>query len=314
MFDLKTLYRPNLALDTVHDGRHQLENKPFARESIPYVVMLPDHGIAFFTYTWVDKDSNAGAALAVFGPGVGPTPIQQGLADRPVPADMNFDNWQIEGFSMKQDLAFNKAEISWKNDNVELAFTYEAFHPPYAYGANKDGCQKYVATDRIEQSGTAVGFIRIGDRTINFETTAHRDHSWGTRDWQVMQHYQWFQGQCGANLSVHFWRMLGLGKTQIRGYVYKDNLMAEVTDVEMEVNYDDQLLQQDFQAVITDEAGRKTVIEGSFYGVHPLIPHPELVLNEGAARVTYDGLPGPGWMEVAWPARYLEHVRANGPY
>ena len=84
MFDNAVLAEPAMAIDPVHDGRHALPDKAHARESIPYIVVLPEHGIAFFTYTWVNGNSEAGAALAVFGPGVGGPHIQQRLADRQI--------------------------------------------------------------------------------------------------------------------------------------------------------------------------------------------------------------------------------------
>ena len=66
MFQSNQLANLNLSIDAIHDGRHDLGTKPLARESIPYIVVLPDEGIAFFTYTWVTKDSVAGAAMAIF--------------------------------------------------------------------------------------------------------------------------------------------------------------------------------------------------------------------------------------------------------
>ncbi len=109
MFDNKVLAEPAMAVDPVHDARHILPDVAMGRESIPYIVVLPEEQIAFFTYTWVSKDSVAGAALAVFGPGVGGPPIQQRLADRPVPKDMGFDAWAIDGFRMVQHLKFDRA-------------------------------------------------------------------------------------------------------------------------------------------------------------------------------------------------------------
>jgi hypothetical protein len=42
-------------------GRHALANHPLKRESIPYCVVMPKEKIALFTYTWVNKESVAGA-------------------------------------------------------------------------------------------------------------------------------------------------------------------------------------------------------------------------------------------------------------
>lgn len=314
MFDNAVLSEKAMILDPIHDGRHKLPAVALGRESIPYIVVLPEHQIAFFTYTWVTADSMAGAALAVFGPGVGAAPIQQKLADRPVPADMGFDNWQIEGFSMKQDLKFDCAHVRWETPEAMVEFDFEAFHPPYSYGADPRGCPSYCATDRIEQAGRVKGVLRLGDRVIAFDATGHRDHSWGTRDWIPFQQYEWFVGQVGTDTSVHFWRFNALGKEHVRGYVFKDGLMSRVDRVSVDVTYDDQFWQTGYVADIVDADGRNTRVETEVFGCYTLVPHPDLSLNESGGRATIDGRRGVGWMECAWPTSYLAHIRANGPY
>lgn len=312
--DTALLARPGLAVDPVHDGRHTLRDVPIARESSPYLFNLPDLGIAGFTYFWVNGRSEAGAVLALFGPGVGDQPITQKLADRPIPREMNFTNWEIEGFTLRQDLAFRHAEVSWRSAEASLDLAFDGFHPPYAYGAHEAGCPSFAASDRIEQSGHLKGRLTLGARTFEIDALGHRDHSWGTRDWGAFQHYHWFQGQTADGVSVHFWRFQALGRTHLRGYVFKDRLLAEVTDVDLDVTYNVDLWQQRMTAAVTDEAGRTTEIIADFYAHYTLVPDAALTLREGAARATYDGKPGTGWLEVAWPPGYLAHVAANGPY
>ncbi len=314
MFDNAVLAEPDLATDIANDGRHALPNTALGRESIPYIVILPEEQIAFFTYTWVSAAGAAGAALAVFGPGVGGPPIQQRLADRPVPADMNFDNWIIDGFSMQQDLQMDKAHVRWETPEAMVDFEFEACHPAYAYGSDPRGCPGYCATDRIEQAGRATGTLRIGAREINFNATGHRDHSWGTRDWIPFQQYEWFVGQVGTEISVHFWHFHALGKEHTRGYVFKDGLMSRVATVAVDVTYDDHFWQSGYTADIVDAAGRATRVETAVFGTYCLVPHPELSLNESAGHAKIDGKAGVGWMECAWPTKYLEHIRANAHY
>lgn len=314
MFNNLVLAEPDMVIDPANDGRHKLPNVAHGRESIPYIVVLPDEQIAFFTYTWVSADSVAGAAFAVFGPGVGGDPIQQRLADRPVPTDMDFDQWVIDGFSMKQDLQMDKAHVRWETPEAMVEFDFEAFHPAYAYGSDPRGCPSYCATDRIEQAGSVKGTLRLGDRVIEFDATGHRDHSWGTRDWIPFQQYEWFVGQVGTETSVHFWRFNALGKEQVRGYVFKDGIMSRVATVKVDVDYDDQYWQTGYVADIVDEAGRKTRVETEVFGTYTLVPDPALSLNESGGRSKIDGKAGVGWMECAWPTSYLEHIRANGPY
>lgn len=311
MFDNAKLSRPGLAVDPVHDGRHKLNPaRPLDRESIPILVNLPDQGIGMFTYTWVNCQGLGGAVLAIFGPGIGETPIQIGLPDRPVPDDMDFSDWTIEGFTMKQDLKFGHAEVSWKSDGVALDLTFDGYHPPYAYSANADGCPAYCADDRIEQSGRVKGTLTLGERVIVFDATGHRDHSWGTRDWVAFQNYRWFQGQVGTDCSVHFWHLHALGSTKLYGYVFKDGLMAEVTDIDYTWQHDADFNQRSLDAVLRDDAGRTTTVTVEFSAHFPLIPHPDLVLMEGTGPAQIDGRQGAGWMEVAWPTAYRDHIRS----
>lgn len=307
-------FRPNMVIDAIHDGRHRLADRPLMRESIPYCVVIPEAQIALFTYTWVNRDSMAGAAFGLWGPGVGDTPIEAYLPDRPVPAEMNFDDWRIEGFSMRQDLRFETAQVAWETPEAAVDFRFEAFHPPYAYSSHAGGCPPYAADDRIEQSGRITGTLRIGDRTIPIRTNGHRDHSWGTRDWHALHYYRWLQSQAGTDISVHFWEFYALGERQVRGYVCKASLMAEITDLAVDWQGDARLNHRAFQCRITDEAGRNTVVEAEVFGIYPLRPDPAFTLNEGAARIVIDGVPGSGWMEMGWPQAYLDHIAAGPGY
>jgi hypothetical protein len=306
--DSSVLARSSLAVDPRHDNRHPLGDSPVARESSPYMINLPEMGIAGFIYFWVNGQSEAGAILSLFGPGVGDKPITQLLPNRPVPREMDFADFRIDGFHLQQDLQFNRAQVSWVSDEATLDFTFEAFHPPYAYGSNTEGCPAYTAADRIEQSGYMKGRFTIRGRTFEVDDLCHRDHSWGTRDWGFFQHYNWFEGQTRDGVAVHFWRFLALGRLHLRGYVYKQGLLAEITDLKLDVSFRDDLWQDRAIATLTDEAGRTTEVVIDFYAHYTLVPDPIITLREGAARATFDGKPGIGWMEVAWSPAYLDYV------
>ena len=315
MFDTVKLTRPDLTIAALNDGRHKLDPaNPQDRESIPLVVHLPEEGIAFFTYTWVNSASEAGAAIALFGPGIGPEQIMFGMADRKIPEDMNFSEWKIDGYAMEHDLAFKHAHCHFKNERVEIEFTFEGAHPPYAYGANAGGCPPYCANNCIEQSGRVKGSLVIDGRRIDFDTTGHRDHSWGTRDWKAMQNYRWFEGQAGPETALHFWHLNALGETRLLGYVVKDGLMAEITALDFEVTYDANYFQDRITATVTDEAGRTTHMTTDFKMKGVLVPSPDIVLNEAGGTMMLDGKPGVGWLEHAWPTDYLAHIRSVPAY
>lgn len=315
MFETVKLTRPDLTVDARHDGRHRLDPaNPVDRESVPLLVNLPDEGIAFFTYTWVNSAGEAGAAVCLFGPGVGPEQLAFRIPDRKVPDTMDFPDWRIENFEMAHDLRFGAARFRFANDTVQLDFAFEGSHPPYAYGAHALGCPPYCATNRIEQSGHVKGELVLRGRRIRFDTTGHRDHSWGIRDWKAMQSYRWFEGQTGPDTSVHFWHLNALGGTRLLGYVLKNGLMAEITGAELDLQFDEHFRQRRLQASIVDEAGRTTELTTDFTAHGVLIPAAEITLNEAAGRMVLDGRTGVGWLEHAWPTDYLAHIRSIPRY
>ncbi|VWX50066.1 hypothetical protein [Novosphingobium sp. 9U] len=314
MFDNTELADPAMAIDLVHDGRHRLSDRPLAREASAYIVVLPEHQLAFFTYTYVSGQGVAGAKIAIFGPGVEGGTLYEKMEDRAVAESDNFDAWHIGAFSMEQDLAFDRARIRWDTETISLDYTFEATHPPYSYAGDPKGCPSFCADDRIEQSGRVRGHLRFQDKTIELDCTGHRDHSWGTRDWMAMQHYEWFLAQVGEDVSIHFWQLQALGRVELRGYVYKDGLMACIEDMDLNVDFDEQWFHWSYQATITDTEGRETKLDGKVFGHTLLDSHPELKLHEGPGECAVDGRPGVGWLECAWPTAYLNHIRANGPY
>ena len=309
-----TLARPDLAVPAVHDGRHKIDDRPFVRESVPYMVILPDAGITFFTQCWVDHGGDAGAMLAIFGPAIGPEPLNLRLANRQVPSDMNFSDWRIDSFRMEQDLKFRHARVRWESEEASLDLSFEAIHPPYQYSTNARGCPPYAATDRIEQSGWVNGRLVVRGKEYRFDTTGHRDHSWGRRDWRAMQHYKWFMGQARPDVAVHFWQLNALGNTELRGYVAKDGLMAEVTAVKVEWHHDKAFRPSSYSALVHDEAGRETSITAEVFAHFPLVFDPAVVLNESGGRGTIDGEQGVAWLEMCWSAEYVDHILSSGLY
>ena len=310
MFNNIKLARQNLYIDPVNDNRHELPRVDTARESIPYTFHIPELGIAGLTYTWVNGNNEAGAAMALSGPGIGKEPVQDVLADRRLPDDMDYTNWEIDGFSMCQDLKFKTAQVRWESAAALLEFDFDAIHPPYAYSINAMGCPPYAAHDRIEQAGHCRGRIVLPGRDeITFNTMAHRDHSWGTRDWRFFQHYNWFHGQTpDGRIAIHYWRCLALGREILRGYLFMDDIMAEIVDVDSDMRYDDALYQQQLTSTIRDEIGRSVEIGAEFYAHYTLRPSPLWHLREGAASATIAGQKGMAWVECGWPPAYLENI------
>lgn len=301
--------RPIPVLDPIHDGRHQLRDLPLERESIPYVISLPEHGIATFVYTWVTKDNVAGCAFLAYGPGIGPQPIMEMVGGVDVGTQKNFDDWQVGPLHLQQDLKLSRAKLTARGKRVELDASFEAAHPAYAYGFHRDGCPDWAATNRLEQAGRIQGTLKIDGKAYAIDTTCARDHSWGTRNWDTPQHWKWLHAQAGPDTCVHFWKIEARGRTELRGYVFRDGVMAEMDAVDVDWQNDAQYRHTHIDATLRDSAGRSTRVRGEYFAHFPMPPVPTCTLMEGAMRCEIDGKPGVGWTEVMWPTAYLEFLR-----
>jgi hypothetical protein len=299
-------------LDPVHDGRHALRDLPLERESMPYIISLPEHDIATTIYTWVTKDNVAGAMFAACGPGVGETPIME-LADGiDVGPDANFDDWRVGPVHVEHRMDLRTARIRATSDRIQLDARFEALHPAYAYSADHRGCPPWAATDRLEQSGRVTGTLTVDGKPYEFETTGARDHSWGTRNWTAPQHWKWVHAQT-AESALHFWQINVAGRDELRGYLVRDGLQAEVETVDLDFELDARCHQRTITARLRDAQGRTMHLSGDYFGHFELPPIPECTLVEGGMRATIDGVPGSGWSEFMWPTDYLTQLRAAGP-
>src|SRR3546814_19848871 len=116
----------------------------------------------------------------------------------------------------------------------------------------------------------------------------HRDHSWGTRDWGALHFYRWLQSQAGEDMSVHFWEFYALGERQLRGYVCKAGLMAEITTPALRWQGDAQFNHPAFQADLVDEAGRHTPVDAQVFVVYPPAPAHAFSLHAGEPETPKD--------------------------
>src|SRR5262245_39436372 len=118
--------------DPANDGRHKLRVLPLERESMPYIISLPEHGIATSIYTWVTNDNVAGWLFAVCGPAVGDEPIMEAVDGIDVGPEADFDNWQVGPVHVEHRMDLRTAHISGTTRRIQLEATFQATHSAYA--------------------------------------------------------------------------------------------------------------------------------------------------------------------------------------
>lgn len=294
---------------SLHD-RHKLKEEELQRESIAYLFSLPDDGVAGYVYTWVNGFGRAGSAVFVYGPTVGEQPIELLVNGIQMADDVGFDDWQVGDVHIAHG-DDESVVATVRNEKIDIDYTFVPSHPAYLYSNHPDGAPQFLADDRIEQSGHIKGVLKFDGKEIPFDTMGHRDHSWGTRHWGIYEHYKWFEFQAGPDLAVHFMDMHALGNRDVYGYVWRDGKMAEVTDVEVDFRYDEDFWHTDADMKVHDELGRTTSVKGEVFARYVMTPHEKAIGHEGSSRVTIEGVPGAGHMEMQWHRPYLEYVRSQ---
>lgn len=303
---------PIAALDPAFETRHVLDTaRGRMRESLVWVVPQPGLGLASFVYTWVDAYGNAAAAGVAFGPSLR-EPIFEKFEDDVAP-DMGFDRWKVGGMSLVMAAGtegLQRQHVVFNGTNFAVDYEFEAFHKPYGYGPNDSGCPRFWADDRTEQGGRVRGSIRAGHRNFDVDTFAHRDHSWGTRDWGAIQHMKWINALADPSISVHVMEIQAFGKTTLHGYVHKDGETSSVIAMDADFTLDDQLFHTAMSAVLQDDAGRTTAIRMHGGGGHLVWPMTRrLTIQDTAMHADIDGRDGVAYVDMSWPPEYLDHHR-----
>jgi hypothetical protein len=193
-----------------------------------------------------------------------------------------------------------------------MSFTFEGAHPAYSYASHRDGTLPWFADNRYEQSGHIAGTLRLGDREIPFDTTGHRDQSWGIRDWDMCQHYKWLEANAGPKASVHFTQDFVLGTSNLRGYVFRDEIIAEIVDVDIMVAIGDDLVHDTFIATIADDTGRSTTVTGKTYAHTEFPASARSTIIVCADTVEIEGSPGVGQIDLLWARDYADLLREQG--
>jgi len=303
----------DLAIAPAEDeDRHDLSAFPGTREAVVYMLPIPEYRCAGIIYTWVSAEGKAGASCTFFGEGVGGT-VDERCDQIDVPADMNFFDWDVGGLQLRIERLFETATVSYRGERIEMEFHFEAMHPVFPFSAHRKGCPPYYASDRTEQHGMAKGFFKVDGKEFKLDHFCQRDRSWGPRIWGLNQHYKWFHATT-EHVAAHFFEMQSFGRVHQLGYVFKDNHMAEITNLKHDFIFDEDMHHRSIYVVATDSSGRTTSINCERIAKFTYPVDPMIQLNESPIAVEIEGRKGSGWCEFCWNANYLEFAKQHVEY
>lgn len=296
------------ALDPACDARHRLDPaRPHARESLVWVLAIPEEQLGGFAYTWVDAHGKAGAAGVAFGPRLD-EPIFEMHDGIDVGLEMPFTDWTVGPVRVAHTEPLRTAEVSYTGDRLAIDLAFEGFHVPYTYASHADGFPSFFADDRYEQGGRARGTMRVDGDEIAVDAYCHRDHSWGARDWGAVTHYKWWNF-LAQDASINVMDLQAYGHQTIRGHVHKEGVTAEIREASFSYEFDDRFVHHDLRLELLDSEGRTTIATGGSDRsqhadiVYPINPRLTLVDIIGTAEI--DGAPGVTYSELSWAPEYI---------
>ena len=143
---------------------------------------------------------------------------------------------------------------------------------------------------------------------------AHRDHSWGTRDWTAFHHYKWVCLQTEAGLAVNFTHALALDRQFEWGYVTLDGVQAPIRSIKADVERDARFYAYTSAGLLLkDELGRE--VEVQCLARKSLVSYPAggLILYDAVASCVSGGSDGVVYFQEGWVPEFIERRRASMP-
>lgn len=299
-------------VDSTYEDRHILfgaDAPDNVRESLAYLLPLPEHGLGVIVYTWVhaagaDGKGRAGAMAVVYGPGV-PTTVTEAADGIGVPDELGFDNWEVGPIHLRMQ-GTTASQVTFAGERIAIDYRFEGINPSFAFLPHPGGCPSWLADDRTEQGGRVVGTLTVDGREYSYDTFGHRDHSWGVRDWGGPTHWKWWNVMAPGT-SIHFMELQAFGRTSVHGYVHRDGVTALITGHDADYDFDESMMHTDVRVTFTDDAGRSTAVR-TWHGADLHWPvSPFLTLHEASMHAEVDGTPAVAYIEMAWPPAYLDH-------
>lgn len=278
---------------------------PHARESLLWTAPLPEEGLLVFLYMWRDSSDKWGRFVFVGGDDPHEAEFLS-YEEEVVMQGEDLHDCDVGGLRLRQPEPLRVAELEFAGDGFEAQLRFEGIHEPFSWHENEGGCPEWVAIDRFEQSCLTSGRLKLGDREISFEGAGHRDHSWGARNWDMLQHWKWMNATAGEDTSLHVMLMEAKGEQIVQGYLNRDGLVSPVVQGSWaKADLDDRMIHRAITGHFVDEAGRTMDLEGTYAGGWQM-PIRHLLLNEIGMRGTIDGQAATVHIELGWPAAYVE--------
>jgi hypothetical protein len=292
------------------DLRHHPEPGARMRDSLFWNLIVPEQSLAMQVYVFVNHRGRSGYNVCVWGGDREPI-VEQHLGQ--VGPEADFDDWDDAGLRLRQPKVRRRAQLEYESDRIALRYDFEALHDAFSYRQNPGGLPEWFAQNRFEQAGHVTGELTVDGETITFDRIAHRDHSWGPRNWGYPHHWKWLLAHTPSGKAFKGFVWIAEGEWGFNGYVLRDGRPVAIDRFTRQAaKYDDRMDHTRLDAEVVDVEGETTTLVLESFGMVRM-PHgdeAQTIIMEAGCRAEIDGEPGGGQFETHWPVQYLEHLAA----
>jgi hypothetical protein len=203
-------------------------------------------------------------------------------------------------------LSYNVEGIDWRLGYRSKRCNFDILFRPVNkfYSYNKDenqgnrGNSRMLFSQHIEQAGIFAGEIELNSDKIDFgPSPGHRDHSWGIRNWSLIDSYWLFSGTFGKDHAFNLWKGSSQGKPFHNGYYFKSERNLEILSSEIKGQYiGNKREPKGSEITFKDEEGEKHNVKCQVICSVP-IPLTRCIVYETIARMELDNEMGFGLLE-----------------
>jgi hypothetical protein len=186
------------------------------------------------------------------------------LRDRQEPGDLRFHEASV-------DLVFRGWSPCHDFKDIDLRAFAERF---VAKGSRLKDLRTIskVASEHYEQVGTWNGTVKIEGRTIAFEGSGHRDHSWGDRDWKAPSKWTWLTSQFDGTLGFNLSRVVINSMDVFNGFISRGGHNYTLRRARLDTEFEaDRLTQKRVFLRLEDSDGWYMEVVGTPLAVVPLV-------------------------------------------
>jgi len=193
----------------------------------------------------------------------------------------------------------------------QMDLVFEAHTPAFDYhGPRADGEPRRLAATmtgaHFEQAGSVTGWTHFQRERQEIRAFGQRDKSWGVRDWNRLEGWNWISGQFGADLSFNIMQTFEDGRALDNGFVFRDAENHAIDAVSLQPRWarrEHQL--RGAQMEIIDVTGRRYDIRAEALAAFPIL-RKDVWLEETHVAFTLEcdggAREGQGVVEHVWRA------------